>query len=621
MFYKYSEIVLSFILFFVLTFNTFLFFIPITKAVGLDPIISSISPISSTANNNGFTMTITGNNFSPDSRVYLDDLEKKTDYISSSQLNAFIMPLDITTPGFYRITVVNPNGEKSNIKIFTVNSPSPIVDRISPTSNVAGNEAFTITITGTNFIPGSLVNFNGLPKSTTYVSPTQLNAQILSSDLANYGTYNITAFNPPPGGGTSNSQNFLVNNPKPTIKNIYPASVAISSSKVILIIYGSNFIPSISGINNSGSVIYFNNIAMPTMYNSSSQLTAYIPESFLTGAKDYSVKAYNPAPAGGFSNDQIFSIQNPIPIISSTSVVSANVRDEGFDLNVIGSRFAYGATVNFNGSVKKTNYISSTKLTSYIPSSDLLKAGTYNITVTNPSPGGGESNPRPLVINNRVPVVTNISPKSVILDSAGFTLTVNGLNFVSDSAVNFDGSPRETTYVSSTQLTALIFPSDLTVAGFYNITVTNLAPGGGNSNSQIFTINNPLPFITSMSQDSILAGSPGFFLNVYGNNFTKSTMINFDDLAIVSSYYDLIDRKRQSMVLIDSSKIKNSGIYSVTATNPSPGGGTSNAKIFTIINSTKAYAYSACYFNQCRVFSSPTPLSNSCQTDINCTFP
>ena len=94
-----------------------------------------------------------------------------------------------------------------------------------------------------------------------------------------------------------------------------------------------------------------------------------------------------------------------------------------------------------------------------------------------------------ITVNNPVPTTTSISPTSKTLGDAQFTLTVNGTNFVSNSVVNFSGSARSTTYVNSTQLTAIIPATDLLSAGAFNITVFNSTPTGGTSNTQTFTVN------------------------------------------------------------------------------------------------------------------------------------
>src|SRR5207245_613161 len=74
------------------------------------------------------------------------------------------------------------------------------------------------------------------------------------------------------------------------------------------------------------------------------------------------------------------------------------------------------------------------------------------------------------------------------VDSA-CTMTVNGTNFFTESVVKCNGSPRATTVVSGTQLTASIPASDLTTLGTDSITAVTPAPGGGTSNSATFAVN------------------------------------------------------------------------------------------------------------------------------------
>jgi PKD repeat protein len=88
-----------------------------------------------------------------------------------------------------------------------------------------------------------------------------------------------------------------------------------------------------------------------------------------------------------------------------------------------------------------------------------------------------------------VPAISSISPSSATAGGAGFTLTVNGNNFISGSTIRWNGASRTTTYVSSARLTASIPASDIAAAGTVSITVYTPTPGGGTSNAQTFTIN------------------------------------------------------------------------------------------------------------------------------------
>jgi hypothetical protein len=88
--------------------------------------------------------------------------------------------------------------------------PPPTIVQMTPGSAVAGGAAFTMTLTGTNFVPASLVQFNGSARTTTFVSSTQLQAAITSADLASAAMALVTVQNPLANGGVSAASTFLV---------------------------------------------------------------------------------------------------------------------------------------------------------------------------------------------------------------------------------------------------------------------------------------------------------------------------------------------------------------------------------------------------------------------------
>jgi hypothetical protein len=89
---------------------------------------------------------------------------------------------------------------------------------------------------------------------------------------------------------------------------------------------------------------------------------------------------------------------------------------------------------------------------------------------------------------NAVPILASISPLSAPAGSSNLTLTVNGSNFSSGSVVTWNGASLPTTLVNSGQLTATVDASLLAAAGFADVAVNNISPGGGLSESLPFTI-------------------------------------------------------------------------------------------------------------------------------------
>ena len=96
-----------------------------------------------------------------------------------------------------------------------VQNPAPSVFALSPASAPAGSRELTLTVFGSGFISGSVVQWSGSAKTTTYVSSSQLRTVILPADLSNARTVAVSVFNPTPGGGTSSSLSFSVNSVQP----------------------------------------------------------------------------------------------------------------------------------------------------------------------------------------------------------------------------------------------------------------------------------------------------------------------------------------------------------------------------------------------------------------------
>lgn len=86
-----------------------------------------------------------------------------------------------------------------------VNSnPAPILTSLLPTVIASGAASAALTVNGSNFLPGAIVQINNSARVTTFVSSTQLTATLQAADLAFAAQSKITAVNPLPGGGTSN---------------------------------------------------------------------------------------------------------------------------------------------------------------------------------------------------------------------------------------------------------------------------------------------------------------------------------------------------------------------------------------------------------------------------------
>jgi Domain of unknown function (DUF4214) len=540
------------------------------------PTLSSLAPTSAIVGGAAFTLTVNGSNFVNGAVVKFNGSNRTTSFVGSSQLTAQITAADIQSTVTALITVANPGGGASGALDFNVVNPGPVLSSLAPATVTAGGPAFTLTVNGSNFVNTSVVKLNGSDRVTSFVSSTQLTAQLAAADIANADALSITVFSPAPGGGTSTALNLNVNNPAPAITTLAPANVTAGSAAFALAVNGSNFV--------NGAVVKFNGSDRVTSFVSGAQLTAQLTAADVTAAGNFSVLVVNPAPGGGSSSPVNFTVNNPAPSLTSLAPATATVGDPAFTLTVDGSNFIDTSVIKLNGNDRVTSFVSSTQLTAQITAVDVQSSGARTITVFSPAPGGGTSNALNLNVNNPAPAITTLAPASVTSGSANFTLTVNGTNFVSGAVVKWNGSDCPTNFVSGNQLTTQVPAADVATAGTVPVMVVNPAPGGGSSSPANFTVNNPVPTIGTLSPTSAMAGVPAFTLTVNGSNFVNGSMVMWNGSDRVTSFVS----SSQLTAQILSTDTSVAGAFPIAVRNASPGGGASNAVGLTVMNPTPA---------------------------------
>ena len=234
------------------------------------------------------------------------------------------------------------------------------------------------------------------------------------------------------------------------------------------------------------------------------------------------------------------------PVTPTISTISPNTSVAGgpaFTLTIHGTNFVAASMVNFGGSAPATTFVNSTQLTAAIPAASIVSTGAPAVTVTNPAPSGGTSNAIDFNITsdaNPVPTINSFYPSCVpagqqFVNSGNNQLTVVGQNFVASSVVRWNGSDRPTTADGVNGLIAQISASDIAAAGTAAVTVFNPAPGGGTSNSLIFTTTTGTVDPQSIALDS--AGKFAYVANAGCNdgvNYVSLYTINPNTGALTS---------------------------------------------------------------------------------------
>jgi hypothetical protein len=100
----------------------------------------------------------------------------------------------------------------------TAANPVPFLNQpLIPSAVAPGSNALTLAVSGTGFLSGATIDFNGTPLTTTFVDQQHLTAALPATDIATAQTASITVVNPSPGGGASNVVFFQVAAPEATV--------------------------------------------------------------------------------------------------------------------------------------------------------------------------------------------------------------------------------------------------------------------------------------------------------------------------------------------------------------------------------------------------------------------
>jgi WD40-like Beta Propeller Repeat len=207
--------------------------------------ITTLSPSNITAGSTSFTLTISGGGFVTQTYITWNGQKLTTSDVLDSagdvvQVSATIPATLVAAAGKATILTHNPfsgagNNGLSNPLNFIINptvpsNPIPLLQSLNPTSITAGSAAFTVTLTGANFVTNSdptqaaavfwNSTANPLPITAgTVPTSTQINVTVPANLVTGAGAASVFVVNPPNtagtppagGGGMSGQLAFTVN--------------------------------------------------------------------------------------------------------------------------------------------------------------------------------------------------------------------------------------------------------------------------------------------------------------------------------------------------------------------------------------------------------------------------
>ncbi len=273
-------------------------------------------------------------------------------------------------------------------------------------------------------------------------------------------------------------------------------------------------------------------------------------------------------------------INYPTPTIATLSPTNVVAGQPTFTLTITGYHFTPASSINWNGNTLTAIFASTNKLTTQIPATLVQIAGTVQVSVSTPAPGGGTTLPLIFTINpatSPTPHITSLSPSTVLVGSGDVTLNVVGTNFVALSTVSVNNIPQQASLINSNVLQTTVPAAMLANAGPLQIAVLNPTPGGGSSNLYVLNVDNPVPSLTSLTPTSVAAGGASTTLSITGTGFATNSVIMVNGASRTT-----IGGGTQISTLLNAADLSTGGINQVQVVNSAPGGGTSNTLTFAV---------------------------------------
>ncbi|MDR3502850.1 MAG: IPT/TIG domain-containing protein, partial [Legionella sp.] len=297
------------------------------------PTLGSISPNTSSVAG-GVTATIHGTNFVPGTTVTIGGVASTNINVINATTATLTIPAYVSGPLIKNVVVNNGVGSATLVGGFTYTANAPTLSSISPiTGSITGGTL--VTLTGTDFTPGTTVTFGGVAATNVNVSSANTLTAVTPAYVSGALTVDVMVNN-----GVSNatlSHAFTYQAIAPALTSITPNSDSVAGGATITV-SGSGFVPTttltIGGI--AAANIHVSNVTT---------LTATVP-AYVSGSLIKDVVVNNGAGIAMLTSG--FTYIESAPGLSGLTPGTGSILG-GTTVTLTGSGFAPGTTVTFGG--------------------------------------------------------------------------------------------------------------------------------------------------------------------------------------------------------------------------------------------------------------------------------
>ncbi|MEW6127083.1 MAG: lamin tail domain-containing protein [Acidobacteriota bacterium] len=487
------------------------------------PRITAINPQQVLVGSPAFTLEVTGANFNNQATISFNQTPLETKFISSTVLLAEVKAEFLTSAGLKPVAVTNPDGVMTPEIALRVIPDAPRILSLTPDSAIEGSATQTIEIIGEQFRSGAQVRMltdSPVPVelATRFISDRQLEAILDADFLQTAKNLVLTVENP--DFGISNEAVFKVLIKDPLVINEYLADPADSEAgdangdgarsssqdEFIEIVNRTNTAMDISGYkisdNDSARHVFEAGTVIPPF--------------------ECTVVFGGGTANGNFGN----ALENRLVFKASTGGLSLNnggdvIKLEDAQGHIIQEIHFTAIEGNANESINRE------------PDGDGAVFSLHTMVGKNGklfSPGTKATGDTFTI----KPLVTELMPASIHVNSPAFTLKISGEKFSSQAQVLFNETLLATNVLSSTEIEAMVGAEFLTEAGFVNVQVRN--PKGELSRALQFLIIGESPRIRSLTPAKTGTGAENLEIVIQGEHFQRASSVSLAGEKITTQF-------------------------------------------------------------------------------------
>lgn len=265
-------------------------------------------------------------------------------------------------------------GAKAAGQTFTI---KPAVSKIAPSTVRVGAIQFTLTVSGSKFLPGAIVIVGNTALPTVFRSDTQLEGEVAANLVTEGGGVDVRVKNP--RGELSGPARLLIADDPPRILRITPQATGTGAENLEVAVSGDRF--------QRDAMVLVQGQAVATSFVSSTSLTAIVPSTRFARAAELPLSVLNAD--GNASNAVTLTVENG-PLITRLSRGKIKAAGGTFELAVGGVAFKPGVILFANDIAVSTTFVSESEFTARIPDEMTIQPGL--LTLQSRNPDGGRSN-------------------------------------------------------------------------------------------------------------------------------------------------------------------------------------------------------------------------------------